>query len=313
MNLELKVTDQPDSPTLRARCGLADAICLVARQPLVRPEDPCSAAPALDGLPLMQRSRWLLTFLPVLRALADHKGEDSPSPPESWRKLEPQLGLRSSCSLWEFELEEIWRGRVDAMIGHCDASGLEPGAWAVRWAPYEPIALAHFEACEHRNESLLHGAEVLREAAMRHDGPLMCGRDARTGVFAEIPRPLLYDPRSQWELEPGARLYENGVVFTGRLRTPAHDYHDVTFAAADIQALARGGPAHAQLLVTAKGKGTKRAAVGQAALAVFPNGLPLGLPAKLRNERIRAKILELGGGLVSERTIRAALAALWRR
>ena len=46
--------DRTDAPMLRAQCPLA--ICQLARQALEPPEDPCSASPTLDALPVMHRS-----------------------------------------------------------------------------------------------------------------------------------------------------------------------------------------------------------------------------------------------------------------
>lgn len=285
--------------------GVAEAICLLAQEPLEAPSDPCSVA--IDDLPQQQTSRWLLSYLPALRALASWAGEGDPPAPVGWREFEPRLNLRPAESLWRFDLDQIWLDRVAAMRGLCIKSGASAATWATRWARHEAAAMAHFEASERRNDAMTNAAATLHSAVVSNGGIPVVGRDVRTGRRGEIPREATFDRNMEWTSDRNAWHRDGLVLFTGGMRTSTAEYIDITFAAADIEALmARGGrPSAAPVDRTLAG------AVRRAALEEFPGGPPVGMSAKTRNARIRARMAAMGAKEPCERTIRDGIRGLW--
>lgn len=295
---------QPKNEMRSPLCGVAEAIHMLARQPREAPVDPCRGI--FNELPQHQRSRWILTYLPVLRVLVTSKGDGFPSAPNAWCELEPRLGLRSARSLWPTDLEAIWRSRVEAMRGHCDATDAAAAVWVARWAPYEAAALAHLEACEMRNSSLIEAAAQLLRFAIAADGPMMVGCDTRTRRVGEIPRALLFDPTAQWVTDAEAGSLDATIVFTGGLRTSKAEFIDITFAVADIDALLTAVAPRAALP-----QRNLSSVVRRAALEVFPGGPPPGMSVRTRDDEIIAKMVEMGARKPSARTIRVGLSGLW--
>ena len=288
-------------------CGVAEAIRILARQPREAPADPCQDL--FDVLPQHQPSRWLLSYLPALRVLVGWTGDGEPPAPDGWRELEPRLGLRPVESLWPFDVDEIWRSRVDTMRAHCASSGLSPATWLARWVPYELAAKAHLEAFEQRNAATLDAALNLRVITAGAGGPAMFGRDIRTGRTSKIPRALHFDPSAAWPTDRNARFNAGLVVFTGAVRTSTAEYTDVSFAANDIEALLSGALAP----ISAPADRSQAAAVRRAAVIEFPAGPPAGMRAAARDARIAARVVQMGGAKPSERTIREGIRGLWPR
>jgi hypothetical protein len=296
---------QSEVKTPLPRCGVVEAIGMIAQQPSEAPPDPCSGVFA--ELPRHQPSRWLLSFLPALRALADHCGDGNPPAPANWLELEPRLRLRPPGSLWDFDLNRIWLDRVESMGGHCAASGRPPEVWIERWAPYEAAALAHLEACEQRNEALRRAAAHLHKIALGAHGPTVFGHDVRTGRFDEIERAALFDPAARWVVDPKAALFDSALVFTGGLAHGAGEFVDVGFAAADIETIVLSGQAGQP----APADRSLAAAVRVAARDVFPGGPPAGMTASTRNELIAARVVEMGARKPAPRTISEGIRWLW--
>jgi hypothetical protein len=288
-------------------CDLTKAIFILAGQSRQAPEDPCRGT--FDVLPQHRPSRWLLSFLLTLRTLMAWTDDGDPPAPEAWRQLEPRLGLRSEESLWPFDLDEIWRDRIDSMRGHCDTAGMSPAAWVAAFAPYEAAAMAHLEACERREAAMIGASVMLRVVAMRNGGLFVCGMDARSGRFGRISRLLLFDPTMEWVSDPSARRYDRELVFTGGLRTATADYAEIVFAQADIDAIVTGAKAAG----AAPTDRTLASAVRSAALELFPGGPPAGIRARTRDDMIATRVVEMGGAKPSERTMREGLRGLWPR
>jgi hypothetical protein len=286
-------------------CGLAEAIFLFANQPRNAPPDPCGA---LVELPSHQPSRWLLSFLPALRAMSHWGSEVDPSVSDEWRQREQRLGLRPAHSLWPFDLDEIWSARVEAMRENCVSSSLSPAAWVARWSPYEPAALAYLGACEQRSAALLNAAATLHRRVAASGGTPIVGRDARTGRLDRVALALLFDPEAHWtrDRRAEAELYSGAVVFAGGLRTSSAEFTELMLAAADVYALRiheHTLPASAQRSLTA--------AVRQTALLVFPSGPPAGMRALARDTLIAEAVVRMSGHRPSARTIRAGISDLW--
>lgn len=289
-----------------ARCTLPEAINLLANEPIAEPVDPCTGKAALNDFSQDHTSRWLLVFLAVMRALAGWQREDDPPAPAS--ALDPRLGYSTGASPWSDEI--IWAKRVAAMREHCAVTGKTAAYWVAAWAPLEPSALAYFQALEQRNQNLTAAGELLRDAAISANGPLMYGRNRATGAFGEIARCALADPRSCWEIDKAAKRRHHTIRFTGELVTPTGGFDEVYFSRSEIMALAQRTASRAAPRTKPPAKPTKLSAAKDAAEHVFPKGPPAGMPAKVRDAKINEELVRRCGNSANPRMMRRVAADL---
>lgn len=304
--MDMDVASQPRAPQ-RAQCTLQEAVCLLANEPITEPSDPCTGEAALKDFSQDHTSRWLLVFLVVMRALAASHGEGDPPAPASI--LDPRLRFRADAhALCSDEI--IWAKSVAAMREHCAVTVKTAAYWVAAWAPFEPRALAYFQALEQRNQNLTAAREALRAAVISANGPLMYGRNRATGAFGEIARGALADPRACWEIDKAAKRDHHAIRFTGGLDTPMGRFDEVCFSRSEIMALAQRSPSRAAPRTKPPAKPTKLSAAKDAAEHVFPKGPPAGMPAKVRDDKINEELVRRCGNSANPRMMRTVAADL---
>lgn len=303
-----------------ARCSLPEAICMVANEPWAEPVDPFADQDLADDF--HGNARYFLANLFAMRALAQAEDEGDPPLPNDWQPLCERLGLSSGRpSLWSGQ--QTWSVRVRSMRGHCADTGRSAAHWVRRWSQREAAALKFLKARSQRNQRLIDGDERLRGVVMDEDGPLVYGRNRRTGVYSKIPREVFYDPRTRVKTDPAATLYQNSIRFVNELDAPGGGYDHITLSRRAILALVSersntsSAPERSKRAEKTKTRTAqppmrrgKLWAAQQAILAAFPNGFVAGMLEPERNARINAELLRLGSAAVSDRTIRSAAALL---
>jgi len=294
-----------------ARCTLPEAICVVANEPLEGPADPFSLDPRGDDY--HGDARHFLANLFAMRILAAANGEAIPPVPTEWRDLRQRIGLCSGGpSAWTEE--DTWRTRITSMHRFCADAGKTPAYWAKQWAKREPEALQYVADLARRNARLCRGAEVVRQAVMDDGGPRLFGTDCHTKAFGEVPEAVRYDSRARWRTDPAAILYENRVRFLNVLECPGRGYDELSFSRRAIRELAAevsgGRPvsgAAAGSTQTPHRPSVEAAKI--AAIAIFPEGPPTTLLAKIYYAKIQEEV-ERRGAKAKERSIRTAIAEL---